>query len=101
MISPSLIVSTVAEYYKTTFTEIISRNRSKTISYYRYVAMYLCRELSGEPSRVIGAVLGRDASSVHQGWSTIANRVFDDPLLDAQISTIKEILRLKVSPTVG
>jgi len=59
-----VIQSLVSSYYEIARADLVSKNRSKSLVHGRQVAMYLCRELTGETLISIGSKFGRDHATV-------------------------------------
>lgn len=66
------IQETVAEYYKITVDELKSKRRTKPLTIYRHIAMYLCRKLLDDSLEIIGQKFGgRDHSTVMNGCDKV------------------------------
>ena len=88
------IQQAVAEFYQIPPDEMKAKKRTRTISYPRQVAMYLCRELTEESLPTIGfAFGGRDHTTVLHACSKIRADMEEDEALAGAIRTI--IARLK------
>jgi chromosomal replication initiator protein len=74
-----LIQHEVCRYFGISKSELTGTSRSRTFSYPRQVAMYLCRELTDESLPKIGKALGnRDHSTVMHATAKIANLINKD-----------------------
>ncbi len=88
------IQQAVAEFYQMPPENMKAKTRTRTISYPRQVAMYLCRELTEESLPTIGLAFGgRDHTTVLHACSKIRSDMEDDEALAAAIRII--IARLK------
>lgn len=66
------IQEVVAEYYKITVDELKSKRRTKPLTIYRHIAMYLCRKLLDDSLEEIGSKFGgRDHSTVMNGCDKV------------------------------
>ncbi len=75
IISCQRIIETVSEYYGITVEDIKSKKKPQNIVYPRQIAMYLCRKLTTDPLKTIGAALGgRDHTTIMHG----ADKITDD-----------------------
>lgn len=94
-ITPQLIIEVVADHYKISVDQMISKTRSKDISKPRQVAMYLCKQMTDSPLDSIGTLLGgRDHSTIIHGVKSIEVEYGSDELLRENIETIKK----KINP---
>lgn len=98
--SVRLIVRTVAVYYRTNVTDILSHTRIAIIVRPRQVAMYLAKQLTlwGMPEigRRIG---GRDHTTVLHAHRKIASLRQTDSELDKQLTELTALLTLKDEQT--
>lgn len=66
------IQETVADYFKITVDELKSKRRTKPLTIYRHIAMYLCRKLVDNSLEEIGKKFGgRDHSTVMNGCDKV------------------------------
>ncbi|MDQ3020620.1 MAG: chromosomal replication initiator protein DnaA [Bacteroidota bacterium] len=93
-ISIENIIYTVANYYKISENQILSRKRTKEIAFARQVAMYLAKELTTLTLETIGLNFGgKDHATVlyaHNAVSVLSKKESD---VKNQILEIKEILK--------
>ena len=94
-ITPSLIISTVAEHFHITEDDIRSNKRNSEFVYPRQVAMYLCSNMTSVGLKKIGDEMGhRDHSTVLHGSRKIASEILNS---ETARNTI-EILKKKINP---
>lgn len=86
----------VAKAYGLRVEDLDSRSRAAQVVWPRQVAMYLAREVAGEPLPQIGAAFGgRNHSTVLNACRRVRERVSSDP---GEAMTIKSLERRIVSP---
>src|SRR5690606_24782773 len=72
LVSIENILKTVAEYYKTKVSDLLSKRRSRSIARHRQLAMALCKELTNHSLPEIGEAFGgRDHTTVIHACRTI------------------------------
>ncbi len=72
-ITVEYIQQTVADFYKVTVDELVSKRRTQPLTTYRHIAMYLCRKLLEDSLEVVGYKFGkRDHSTVMNGCDRIS-----------------------------
>ncbi len=93
-VTPQLIIEMVADHFQISVDQMISKNRTSSISRPRQIAMYLCKNLTDSPLDAIGSLLGgRDHSTIIHGHKKIAEEYDTDAELRAQVDIItKKIL---------
>lgn len=95
IITPDFIVEVVAEHHNLTPADILSKDKSRNISYPRQIVMYLCRKLTDLSVTDIGKILGgRDHSTVLHGYDKILN----DIEKDASLHNTIDVLIKKINP---
>lgn len=93
-VSIESIICTVAEYYKISENQILSRKRTKEVAFARQVAMYLAKDLTNLTLETIGLNFGgKDHATVLYAYNTINSSVKKDGAVSLQIEEIKELLR--------
>lgn len=93
-LTESHIISTVADYYNMTDSQITSKVRTSQIALARRIAMYLCRELLNTPYQKIGSLFGgRDHSTVISSVIKVETELKTDVQLMSAISSIKKMLK--------
>lgn len=94
-ITISLILRTVADYFKVTPADITSKRRGQDIVYPRHICMYLCRKLTDDSLSNIGMMLGkRDHATVIHG----IERVTEELKTNQTTKDIVDELIKKLSP---
>lgn len=69
------IIETVADYYRLSVDDLLSRSRKREIASARQTAMYLCREMTNESYASIGSRFGgRDHSTVIHAHKRVTDR---------------------------
>lgn len=90
-IDPQRILSEVAGYYGLAVDDLVARNRRRTVSVPRQVAMYLLIHEIGLPPTQVGRLLGgRDHSTVIHGAGKINGEMNEDVTLRHDVQAIKE-----------
>ena len=88
------IIYTVANYYKISENQILSRKRTKEVAFARQVAMYLAKDLTNLTLETIGLNFGgKDHATVLYSYNTITAGAKKDSSIANQIEEIKELLR--------
>ncbi len=88
------IIYTVADYYKISENQILSRKRTKEVAFARQVAMYLAKDLTNLTLETIGLNFGgKDHATVLYSYNTITAGAKKDSSIAHQIEEIKELLR--------
>ena len=68
------IIECVCEYFSVTQEDMQSKKKPQNIAYPRQIAMYLCRKLTTDPLKTIGAALGgRDHTTIMHGADRISS----------------------------
>ncbi|MGI6085394.1 MAG: chromosomal replication initiator protein DnaA [Acetivibrionales bacterium] len=89
-INHNSIIKIVSRYYDISPDQMITKKRSRDISYPRQVAMYLCRELTGMSLPKIGQVFGgRDHTTVMHACDKIAEEMDTSADLRRAITELK------------
>jgi chromosomal replication initiator protein len=87
------IKKAVAQHFSLKVTEIVSKRRTKNLSFPRHLAMYLCRKHTTASYPEIGQKFGgRDHSSVIHAASVVANKVADETSAKELITEIEKRL---------
>jgi chromosomal replication initiator protein len=87
------IKKAVAQHFSLKVSEIISRKRTKNLSFPRHVAMYLCRKHTTSSYPEIGQKFGgRDHSSVIHAANVVANKISEETEVKELISEIERRL---------
>lgn len=96
-ITTEYIISVVAEHFHLTVADLVSKKRNNTLVTPRHIAIYLCRELidnSNNTFTSIGKVLGRDHSTIMNGYDKIKAKMESDENMKNTI----DILKKKINP---
>ena len=72
------IIAYIAQYYGISVTDIKGTRKTSNIAVPRQVAMYVCREITGEVYGTIGSHFGKDHSTVLYACRKIANDINTD-----------------------
>jgi len=93
-VTVDLIISVVCKNYDITQKEIVSKRRSRNVSFPRQIAMYLCRDLTDLSLPKIGEEFGgRDHTTVIHAKDKIYNKINENPEFAITIKNlIKEIV---------
>jgi len=95
IITPTLIIDTIAEHFSISPAEIAGSKRNSKIVFPRQIAMYLCRELTEVPLKSIGQYLGgRDHTTIMHGCEKIEKEM----ATSENTRNIIEILKKKLNP---
>ena len=93
-ISSQKIQEEVANFYKISVADMISKKRPKEIAYPRQIAMYLIREITGKSLPAIGKEFGgRDHTTVIYAHKQISDKMKTDTSLQKEMDTIKSQLK--------
>ena len=93
-ISSKRIQEEVANFYKISVADMISKKRPKEIAYPRQIAMYLIREITGKSLPAIGKEFGgRDHTTVIYAHKQISDKMKTDTSLQKEMDTIKSQLK--------
>lgn len=89
------IATRAAEAFGTTHQKVMSRRRTHDVLPARWVAMWLCRELTPWSYPSIGRALDRHHSTVHYGVQIVRQHIADDTELG------RTALRLRAEMEAG
>ena len=91
--TPETVKKVVCKYFNIKVSDIESSKRTKDLAYPRQIAMYLCRELTGESLSFIGETFGnRDHTTVLHGCQKISTEIkTNDSLRDIIDNLQKEL----------
>jgi chromosomal replication initiator protein len=94
-VTVNLIIGVICKNYNLTPKELVSKRRSRNISFPRQIAMYICRELTDLSLPKIGEEFGgRDHTTVIHAKDKIYNQIKDDPDFS---NTVKNLIKEIVS----
>ena len=92
LLTPAVIVATVAEFTSTTPELILGKSRNKDAVMARQMAMYLCRDLLGLSLAQVGSFfMGRDHSSVLYAIKKIKEIQDSDKVTNNTLSQLKNL----------
>lgn len=92
-ISIDEIKKVVAEFFNIKVSDMISKRRTKNLSFPRHIAMYLCRKHTTASYPEIGLQFGgRDHSSVIHAANVVATKIATDNSIGAIISKLEQKL---------
>jgi chromosomal replication initiator protein len=95
-VSIEAIQRIVCEHYGIRLNDLLSKKRTRNISFPRQIAMYLSRKLTGGSFPTIGERFGgRDHSTVIHANNTIDRRLKNDPRLRASIDELERLAHTK------
>ena len=87
------IKKAVANHFSLKVSDIISKRRTKNLSFPRHIAMYLCRKHTTASYPEIGDHFGgRDHSSVIHAASVVSSKIASDPEIKALVDEIERVL---------
>ncbi len=85
------ITKVVCQFYRVNYNELMGKKRTKNIALARQVAMYLCRELTGNTYPHIGATFnGRDHTTVMHAYEKITAAIKNDDNFKDVIERLKK-----------
>jgi len=88
------IIEQVADYFRLSEDDLLSRSRKQAVAQARQIAMYLCRELTEESYSHIGTRFGgRDHSTVIHAYRKIDEKLESDTGLREDVSSLESRLR--------
>jgi chromosomal replication initiator protein len=88
------IIEQVADYFRLSEDDLLSRSRKQAVAQARQIAMYLCRELTEESYSHIGTRFGgRDHSTVIHAYRKIDEKLESDTSLREDVSSLESRLR--------
>ena len=95
VVTPELILETVAEHFHITISDIEGPKRTNNINIPRQIFMYLCQDILGTPLQMIGTYVGnRDHSTVKHGIDKIRSEMEQSESLKGHV----EVIRKKIYP---
>ena len=96
VITPALILDTVAEHYNISPEDITSRKRNSELIQPRHVVMYLCRSLIDIPFANIAKLLNKkDHTTIIHG----VNKITEDVEKDEELRNRIDVIRKKLNPS--
>ena len=93
ILSIELIQETISKYFNISVNDLKGIKRSVDVTFPRQIAMYLCRNVAGQPLTVIGAKFGkRDHTTVLHACNKIENEVKENPSTKRIVDSVKNLL---------
>lgn len=93
-ISIDIIQKNVANYFNISLSDIKGKKRSKSFSFPRQIAMYLCREMTECSTTEIGSEFGgRDHTTILHGFGKIEKEITADPSLETTIQELQKLIK--------
>jgi len=93
-VSIDLIQQIVADYYEIELEGMLSQRRTADITYPRQVAMFLCREMTGDSLKTIGKHFGgRDYSTVISAYNKISADMKKNPDLILTMDDLRKRIK--------
>lgn len=94
VITPDVIMETVAQYYQLKADDLKSKDNSRKIVMPRQVSMYLCKQMTELSLPEIGRVFGgKHHSTVIHSVNKIQESLKRDPILQNEINTLIETIK--------
>ena len=95
-VTPSLIISVVAEHFGVNPEDITSKRRNSEFVQPRQVVMYLCRELTDTSFTNIGKLLGKkDHTTIIHG----VNKITSEMKINEELKNKIDIITKKINPS--
>ncbi|UTC62343.1 chromosomal replication initiator protein DnaA [Treponema sp. OMZ 787] len=89
-----LIQKTVADYFSISISDIKSKKRTKSFSFPRQIAMFLCREMTECSTTELGNEFGgRDHTTILHGCNKIEDQIAADPSLEKTIHELRNNIK--------
>ncbi len=88
----------VAEHYDIRLGDMTSKQRPQNIAFPRQVAMYLCREMTGQSLPAIGNAFGRNHATVLHAHRLIGQKMKTDAALRQTILSLEQRLGTVAAP---
>ena len=94
-IDAGYIIECVCKFYNLKKDEILARKRTKEIALARQVAMFLILEILGLPQDAVGAIFGKNHSTVIYARDTISDMMKKDKKFSTEIEDLKAMIKGK------
>ena len=92
-VSPTDIIEHVSRYFELSLEELYGNSRAAAIAQARQIAMYLCRELTSLSLPKIGALIGRDHTTVMYANKKIADLMTERRSVYNQVADLTHIIK--------
>ena len=86
------IITCVCDFYKVSKSDICGKKKNKEFVLPRQVSMYLILDMMSLPQMTVGALFGRDHSTVVYARDKIDQRIKTDEKLSVEINDLKKML---------
>ena len=94
VVTPKIIIDTVARRYDIPAEDILSKKRNREIAVPRQVAIYICRELTDLSTTNIGREFGnRDHTTVMHSCDKVAEQMKSDIAFRKRIEELIELVK--------
>ena len=94
-ISVEAIQRAVATHFGVTFSDLLGKERTRTIAEPRMIAMYLCRELTENSTNEIGAAFGKNHATILHAEKQVPKLCENNEAVRRAVSTLKRQLQHK------
>ena len=94
-INETVIINAVSEKYGIEVDALLSKKKTKEISYARHIAVYLIRKLIDLSLPDIGKIFNRDHTTIMNSIERIKCELEDSPQTKKDIDSLIEIIRTK------
>ena len=94
-ISVEAIQRAVATHFGVTFSDLLGKERTRTIAEPRMIAMYLCRELTENSTNEIGAAFGKNHATILHAEKQVPKLCENNDAVRRAVSTLKRQLQHK------
>ncbi|MCR5041076.1 MAG: chromosomal replication initiator protein DnaA [Clostridia bacterium] len=92
-ITTEKVLSTVSEFYGVTQEDILSEKRTANVAEARQISMFAIRETTQLGLQSIGALFGKQHSTVHHSIEKTQKRIQEDPAFSSHVSMIIKDIR--------
>ena len=93
MVTPTLVVEAVSQYYNVSVEDITGTSRRREIAVPRQIAMFLIREMTGLSSTQIGQTFGRDHATVLYSCGIVGDTMRSSPDMCNQVDDLRKLVR--------
>ena len=95
VVRSNTILSVVEEFYHVSHDEIIGKKRTKNIAFARHVAAYLANTMCEMSLKSVGAIFGRDHTTVIHSIEVIEKKEGEDARFREELRQLKNVILLK------
>ena len=94
VITPKLIMETVAKKHEVTVDDLLSKKRNREIAIPRQIAIYLCREMTDLSTTNIGREFGgRDHTTVMHSCDKVGEQLKSDYAFRKKMDELVELIK--------